>query len=119
MSVQAPPEPLLVEGVRSQLEQALAALMLNAVDAIPAGGTVTTSVREHEGQAEIIVSSNALAAQSRARDAPPDAMRSAVGLHAARAVASLHGGDISEPAGNGARTFRMRLPLARARTPGM
>lgn len=119
MAVQAPPQPLVIEGVRSQLEQAIAALMLNAIDAIPAGGTVTSSVREHEGQAEIIVSSNGVAAQPRARDAATDSPRCTVGLHAARAVAQSLGGDISEPAGNGARTFRMRLPLARPRTSGM
>jgi signal transduction histidine kinase len=110
---------LVIEGVRSQLEQAIAALMLNAIDAIPAGGTVTSSVREHEGQAEIIVSSNGVAAQPRARDAATGVPRSTVGLHAARAVAHSLGGDISEPPGNGARTFRMRLPLARPRTSGM
>jgi signal transduction histidine kinase len=118
MTVQPPSQPLVIEGVRSQLEQALAALLLNAMDAIPAGGTVTTNVREHEGQAELIVSSSGVSAQPRARDTA-DSPRSAVGLHAARAVAAAHGGDISEPAGNGARTFRMRLPLARTRSGGM
>jgi signal transduction histidine kinase len=118
ISVQPPSQPLMIEAVRGQLEQAFAALMLNAMDAIPAGGEVTTSVREHEGQAEIIVTSSSAAGASPSRshhastDAPP---RFAVGLHAARAVATSHGGDISEPAGNGARTFRMRLPLARTR----
>jgi signal transduction histidine kinase len=121
MTTQPSAQPLFVDGVRGQLEQAVATLMLNAVDAAPAGGTVSTTVREHEGRAEIIVSSSRAAEgaavprhnHDHAVDASP---RSAVGLHAARAVAASLGGDISEPAGNGARTFRMRLPLARART---
>jgi hypothetical protein len=76
-------------------------------------------VREHEGQAEIIVSANAVgAAATHARTHEPadSSTRTAVGLSAARAAATSHGGDISEPAGNGARTFRLRLPLARPRT---
>ena len=122
MSVQPPPHALIVEGVRSQLEQALAALLLNAMDAIPAGGSVTTTVREHEGQAEIIVSASAVgaaAAQARTHQPADSGTRTAVGLSAARAAATSHGGDISEPAGNGARTFRLRLPLARPRMAGV
>jgi signal transduction histidine kinase len=122
MNVQPPPHALIVEGVRSQLEQALAALLLNAMDAIPAGGSVTTTVREHGGQAEIIVSASAVgaaAAHARTHQPADSGTRTAVGLSAARAAATSHGGDISEPAGTGARTFRLRLPLVRARIAGV
>ena len=119
MIVQPPPRPLTIDGVRGQLEQALAALMLNAVDAITHGGTVSTVVREHDGQVEFLVSSSANPDRAGAQTPPlreADAARSIVGLQAARAVAASHGGDISELPRNGVRTFRLRLPLARSRS---
>jgi signal transduction histidine kinase len=125
MNMQPPAQPLGIEGVRAALEQTLAVMMLNAVDAIPEGGSVITTLREHEGQAEIIVSASraagAAAAHARGtRNDPGAALPPAgVGLYAARAVAASHGGDLSEPAGNCARTFRLRLPLARPRATGM
>lgn len=124
MNVQLPEQPLTVDGVRGHLEQAVATLMLNAVDAILAGGTVTTVIREHDGKAEIVVSSSRTrgdaAAQERFdRHAVETFPRSAVGLHAARAVVLSHGGDLSELPGNGAPTLRLRLPIARPRSTGV
>jgi signal transduction histidine kinase len=120
MSVQEPPHPCLVDGVRSQLEQAFAVLMLNAVDVIPTGGVVSTIIREVDGKVEILVGSTAPQAHAHAaRDSHGGARRSQIGLQVAHAVAASHGGDVSELPGNGVRTYRMRLACARIRNPSM
>ena len=98
--------------------------MLNAVDAIPAGGTVNTVIREHDGKVEIVVSSNRSQADAAAQPVrherhPETLPRGAVGLNAARAVVASHGGDLSELPGNGTPTLRLRLPIARPRSTGV
>lgn len=119
MALELCDQPLFVEGVRGQLEQALAALLLNAIDALPNGGAITVAVRERDRVAELVVSCEPRADAGRATHvddvAPGAAARGAVDLHGTQAIVAAHGGDVSEQSSGGARTFRLRLPLARPR----
>jgi signal transduction histidine kinase len=119
VTVQEPPQPLTVDGVRAQLEHAIAVLMLNAVDAIPMGGTVNTVIRENDGRVEVLVSSSTGQPHTRSLRDPASPPRLPIGLQAVRAVAASHGGDISELPGNGTRTFRLRLSTTRPRNPSV
>ncbi len=120
MTIDLPSEAIFVEGVRNQLEQALATLMINAVDHTPPGGTIRTSVAQHDGRLEIAISSLSPAGDS-ARGPPPaePATQNAIGLHAARSIMMSHGGDVSQLPGGPARIDRVRLPLARGKSPSL
>jgi two-component system NtrC family sensor kinase len=117
-----PAVPALVAGDPRRLAQVFVNLLLNALQARPEGGTVTTSV-EREGT-EIV----AIVADDGPGIPPRDAERlfelwtttrpgsgSGLGLAVSRTVAELHGGALAvDPAAARGARLVLRLPAAEA-----
>ena len=117
-----PAVPALVAGDPRRLAQIFANLLLNALQAIPEGGTVTTIV-EREGD-EIV----AIVADDGPGIPAGDAERvfelwtttrpasgSGLGLTVSRTVAELHGGTLAvDPTAIGGARLVLRLPAAEA-----
>src|SRR5262245_54775013 len=95
VNLELPPQDLFVKGRRGQLEQAIAALVLNAVDSAPAGKCVTVVLEAQAGNAVIVVHSAPVVREIETRPLALPA-RAPVPLHAAHAIAAQHGGDINE-----------------------
>jgi signal transduction histidine kinase len=115
-----------VRGWRPVLRQALTNLVLNAVDALPNGGTIELVARyeAHAAVVEVVDSGTGMTPEVRARAFEPffttkGELGTGLGLAQVRAAVEQHGGAIeleSEP-GRGT-TFRMRMPPEfRMRTP--
>jgi signal transduction histidine kinase len=119
-----PAQAIVVEGHKGQLQQVLLNLLINSMQAMPAGGAITIRLaaegREAGGQAIVEVSDTG--------SGIPDAIRGRIfdsfltgrpdgtglGLAIAKRVLLSHHGDIelveSSPAGT---TFRIMIPLVR------
>jgi signal transduction histidine kinase len=119
--VRVPDAPLPVRGYPDRLRQALLNVAVNALEAMPRGGRLTLEARRDGTQARIAVRDTGPgippAALPRVYD--PDFTTknggSGIGLHVARAVVELHGGEIaveSEP-GRGTSVLVV-VPLAAA-----
>ncbi|HST00373.1 MAG TPA: ATP-binding protein, partial [Usitatibacter sp.] len=127
LSVQVPPEPLVLDADPVRLAQVFANLLNNAAKYTPAGGTIDVDVTVEEGMAVICVKDNG--------EGIPQQMLSRVfnmftqvnpgeraqgglgiGLTLARTLVNLHGGSIeafSHGPGRGCE-FLVRLPLVAA-----
>jgi signal transduction histidine kinase len=121
------PEPApVVVADRRHLEQVLLNLVLNALQAMSPGGTVTMEARTARDRVEIAVADTG-------PGIPPEALprifdpyfttRPAglgLGLTIARRIVEAHGGslDVASPPGQGAR-FSVRLPAAPRPAPGV
>ncbi|MBI2406892.1 MAG: PAS domain S-box protein [Gemmatimonadetes bacterium] len=117
------PSPLIMRGDREALGQSLLTLCLNAIDAIPAEGTLSVKTRsDADGFVTLTVSDlrasePASTATGDANLAPfvalPDEASQAFGLSMVRATIEAHGGTwvIERAAGRGGRVV-IRLPLA-------
>lgn len=90
-----------VIGVPERIEQAVLSVVVHALDALPAGGSLRLEVLPHDGHVTIAVESRP--AEAPASPGPPGAARSRsaadptpalawLGLEAARSVAEAHGG---------------------------
>jgi signal transduction histidine kinase len=112
-----------VEASASALREAVVALVLNAVEAMPAGGTLAVRTRAHEGGAELVVgdAGDGIAPEIRLRIFDPFfTTRSGhlgLGLTVAEAVVLRAGGRLEvEPAGAGRGTrVTVWLPAAERR----
>lgn len=120
-----PPRPLVVDGHTGQLQQVVLNLMLNAMQAMPDGGTITVTLGSESRGA----SSAAVIDVADTGTGIPDAIRDRIfdsfltgradgtglGLAIAKRVMLGHHGDIAlistSPAGT---TLRLTLPLAKA-----
>jgi signal transduction histidine kinase len=120
-----PSQPIVVEGHKGQLQQVLLNLLINSMQAMPAGGEITLRLRaEARGPA-----SYAVIDVQDTGSGIPDAMRARIfdsflsgrpdgtglGLAIAKRVLQGHNGDIalvsSSPEGT---TIRVTIPMARA-----
>jgi PAS domain S-box-containing protein len=116
----AAPEPLVVMGSRDRLAQALTNIVINAVQATPAGGAIHVSTRQADGRAEIRVHNTGSYID------PADVGRmfvpffttkargTGLGLAIARQIVTAHGGRIGvESARETGTTFTIDVPVAR------
>ncbi len=119
-----PPRALLVDAHKGQLQQVLLNLLLNSMQAMPDGGTITLSATaaDHEGLPQVNIdvadTGGGIPESIRGRifdsflTGRPDG--TGLGLAIAKRILASHHGDLllltTGPAGT---TFRLRLPLAK------
>jgi signal transduction histidine kinase len=117
--VRVPDAPLPVRGYPDRLRQAFLNVAVNALEAMPSGGRLTLEARRDGGQARIAVRDTGPgippAALPRVYD--PDFTTkeggSGIGLHVARTVVELHGGEIGVESQPGRGTdVLVVMPLA-------
>lgn len=111
--------PLPVEGHRDQLKHALLALAVNALEAMPGGGTLTLSVAAADGRVSVGIADTGPGIEPTIRDhlfergVTTKAGHEGIGLFVARQVVKSIDGSISLSSipGKGSR-FEVFLPLA-------
>jgi signal transduction histidine kinase len=122
-----PGAPLGVRGDAAALEQLFLNLLLNAAQALPAGGRAGVTAEARGDAAEVVVrdTGRGIPAAALARVFEPffstKAEGTGLGLAVARQIAIAHGGDIAIESTEGVgTTVRVRLPLVddAAPTPG-
>ena len=108
-----------MRGYRDRLRQAFLNVAVNALEAMPRGGHLTVEARRNGTQASVALRDDGpgIPPEALPRLFDPDFSTkdggSGIGLHVARAVVELHGGEIrveSEP-GRGT-DVRVTVPLA-------
>ncbi|MCA9535751.1 MAG: CHASE domain-containing protein [Myxococcales bacterium] len=114
-------EPLFIDAARSQLSQVFVNLVVNAVDAMPSGGTLAIRARAEDEHAVLEVQDTGVGMDAATRNHifepffTTKAEGEGTGLGLATVygiVASYHGKiDVDSEPGQGA-TFRIRLPLS-------
>lgn len=121
-AIEVAPEPARVSGFTDRLHAALLNLVINALDAMPGGGTLTMRV-EVDSEVRISVADTgpgldpAVVERLWRRSPATRAAGAGVGLQVARRVAASHGGRLAyaRREGGGA-VFTLHLPLAGAGT---
>ena len=122
--VRDPGEVPPVEGRESELHELLTNLLLNAVDAMPDGGTVTVSTRAADSSVMLHVADTGtgMGPETRARCFEPffttkGEEGSGLGLSTVRKIVSRHGGTVEVESEEGAGSrFTVTLPAAESRT---
>jgi signal transduction histidine kinase len=119
LATSVPAEPLLAQGFRDRLKQALLNLAVNGLEAMPEGGRLAIVAAGEDGRARILV-------RDSGPGIPPEVVPrifdlhfttksngTGLGLHVARSVLRSFGGDIrvETDVGRGT-TFTLELPLA-------
>jgi signal transduction histidine kinase len=119
-----PERPLLIEAHKGQIQQVLLNLLINSMQAMPTGGSITvaTSTLDREGSECVAID------VSDSGSGIPDALRERIfdsflsgrpdgtglGLAIAKRILRSHHGDIMlQATGSGGTTMRMILPLVR------
>jgi signal transduction histidine kinase len=120
VAVEAEGDPPAVPGDEVRLRGAVLGLVLDAIDASPAGGRVTVETRVDEAAVLVTVTDQGEPLPADARERLFEPFSSArpgglgLGLMACRAVAEAHGGTVEAdaPPGGGSR-LTLRLPARR------
>ena len=117
---ESPPQPLVVDVHKGQLQQVLLNVLLNSTQAMPAGGVITLRCRGDAQHAFIDVADTGTGIPEGIRERIFDSFLSGrpggtgLGLAIAKRIMLGHGGDIAlvstSPAGT---TLRLTLPLAK------
>ena len=119
-------EPVVVRADKTQLEQVVVNLAVNARDAMPTGGTLTIAVVSDGREAALTVSDTGVGMdeETRARifepffTTKPLAESSGLGLSTVHGIVGQSGGRIDvQTAPGGGSVFTVRLPLAALREP--
>jgi len=109
-----------VEACPQEIQDALASIMLNAIDALPEGGEIYLTTEENNGFAHVYVQDNGVGIPDNIKDkifdpffTTKDETRMGLGLSLAYAIINRHKGEIEVMSreGQGA-TFIIKLPLA-------
>jgi signal transduction histidine kinase len=114
-----PDEQMPVHGYPDRLRQAFLNVAVNALEAMPRGGRLTLSARRDGARARVALRDDGpgIPPEALPRVYDPDFSTkeggSGVGLHVARALVELHGGEIRvESAPGGGTCVRVAVPLA-------
>ncbi|HEV8310898.1 MAG TPA: GAF domain-containing protein [Methylomirabilota bacterium] len=107
-----------VDGHPAELRQALTNLILNAVDALPRGGTITIASRRVDGALEVSVADNGIGMSEEVRRrifepffTTKGPKGTGLGLAMAYGIISRHGGQIAVDSAEGTGSlFTIRLP---------
>jgi signal transduction histidine kinase len=116
----AHPPALAAEG---EVKQALLNIVLNAIQAMPGGGTLAVSLSHGPSRARIAVRDSGPGIPERIRDRVFDVFvttredGTGLGLPIAKRIVEAHGGEIAFETGEGGTTFTVTLPLAVAEAP--
>jgi len=118
----APPSaPIVVEGHVGQLQQVVLNLLINALQAMPDGGSITITLADRGGNAVVEITDTGTGVPEAIRNRIFDSFLSSrpegtgLGLSIAKRVLIGHHGDISLLAtGPAGTTFRITLPLVKA-----
>ena len=111
-----------VEGHPEEIRDAILSILLNAADALPAGGEIYLTIEENAGFAHVFLQDNGIGIKGDIQDKMFDpffttkgGLRPGLGLSLSYAAISRHGGEIEflNLEGQGA-TCTIKLPLARA-----
>jgi signal transduction histidine kinase len=111
-------DPLMLDGHRDRLKQAMLNLAINALESMPDGGRLSIDIHRRDQQAAISI-------QDTGAGIPPEVLKeifkmhfttknggTGIGLYVARSVVQAHGGDIHVESEVGRGTcFRLTLPL--------
>ncbi len=118
----APEEPVVARGDRSRLQQVVMNLMLNALDALPDGGTISVRAwRERDGMARLEIEDDGVGIPEEIRDRIFDPFfttkdpgaGTGLGLSISYAIVREHAGTLVAESVRGEGTrMRMLLPLA-------
>jgi two-component system nitrogen regulation sensor histidine kinase NtrY len=118
-TLEVSPDPLFIDADPELLHRALSNLVLNALDAMPDGGTLTVSARSREGKVEILVADTGegLTPEECERLFTPyyttKQHGTGLGLAIVQSVVADHKGAISvESHAGGGATFVITLPKA-------
>jgi signal transduction histidine kinase len=113
-----PERPVALVGYRDRLKQALLNVSVNALEALPNGGSLELNMATENGTARIAVVDNGTGIPPEVishiyeRDFTTKRNGSGIGLYVARALVQLHGGRIRVLSGQGAGTrVEIALPL--------
>jgi two-component system, OmpR family, sensor kinase len=116
--------PLVVDGDRQRLKQALMIVLDNAVKYSETGGVVTVALRANGGQAELVVRNRGTGIAPEDRPyvfdrfyrgrgtSAKEAAGSGLGLPIAKWMIEKHGGTIGLTSAKGVTEVRIRLPVA-------
>lgn len=117
---QLPEKPMRVVGQPVQLRQALLNIIINALEAMPTGGTLTVRGSSADDRIEIDICdkgagiSDALHERIFEMHFSTKEGRTGIGLYVARSIVREHGGDIAVTSKPGAGScFHVRLPVVR------
>ena len=113
-------EPLFVEADATQLEQVLLNLVVNARDAMPAGGTIQVRLRKESGQCVLRVIDDGVGMSEEIRSrifepfftTKPKGEGTGLGLRIVRNIVDKHGGTITATSAPGRTCFEVWLPAA-------
>jgi len=123
LALDAPSEPLIVDGDRDRLSQVVGNLLSNAIKYSPPDGDVRVTIRREGGEAVVAVSDDGIGIRAedarrvfekffRAPDAAASVGGTGLGLAVARDIVLSHEGtlEVESELGEGS-TFVLRLPL--------
>jgi signal transduction histidine kinase len=118
LTTSAPEDPVTLIGHADRLKQAMLNILINALEAMPSGGTLGIELERHNGTAQLTV-------RDSGPGIPPELLAAiydmhfttksggtGVGLYVARSVVQSHGGAIAVQSAPGqGTTFTVELPL--------
>lgn len=119
LEIHAPEERFPLEGYRDRIKQALLALTINALEAMPEGGRMDVSLERRQGRAVLAISDSGSGVSETVRDRMYDLYSTTkerhegIGLYIARSVVESTNGSLEHaPLPGGGSRFTLTLPLA-------